>query len=93
MGDFRANEIFSGGAFVMLRIDAGWSEKFVRLSLDPIAELARRWPAGADWESAWGLMKLQLEQKATHDSGHLVLGGGKPGGELSEGNRDLPWIQ
>jgi len=32
IGDFGAIEIFSDGAIVMLRIDAGWPEKLVRLS-------------------------------------------------------------
>ena len=32
MSDFEAIEIFSDGAFVMLRINTGWSEKLVRLS-------------------------------------------------------------
>jgi len=32
MSDFGAIEIFSDEAFVMLRIDAGWPEKLVRLS-------------------------------------------------------------
>ncbi len=33
MSDFRANEIFSDGPFVMLWIDSGWREKSVRFFL------------------------------------------------------------